>query len=142
MAIGAIEARFYGELIEGLGLDPASLPPQNDYEHWPEMTNRFSQVFRTKTRDEWCAIFEGKDACVAPVLDLDEVGSHPHNQERALFVNIDGVSQPAPAPRLSRTPGEALKPGGPRGSNTREILKEQGYSDEELHSLISAGVVE
>jgi len=142
MAVGAIEGRFYEVLIEGLGLDPASLPPQNESEHWPEMTARFSRVFKTRTRDEWCAVFEGKDACVSPVMDLDEAASHPHNQERALFVDIDGVSQPGPAPRLSRTPGKASEPGGPRGSNTRVILKELGYSDEELRSLLAGEIVE
>jgi alpha-methylacyl-CoA racemase len=142
MAVGAIEGRFYEELIEGLGLDPASLPPQNDPAHWPEMTKRFSQVFRKKTRDQWCAVFDGTDACVAPVLDLNEAGTHPHNRDRALFVTIDGVSQPAPAPRLSRTPGKAMEPAGPRGANTREILKALGYADADLHRLISAGVVE
>jgi alpha-methylacyl-CoA racemase len=142
IAVGAIERRFYAQLIEGLGLDPSSLPPQNDHEHWPEMTHRFDQVFRTKTQDEWCATFEGKDACVAPVLDLDEVGRHSHNREREILVNIEGVTQPAPAPRLSRTPGRVMKPGSPRGSHTRQILKVLGHSDEELDSLIAEEVVE
>jgi len=142
MAIGAIEGRFYAELLEGLGLDPSSLPSQNDQKHWPEMTNRFDQVFRTKTRDEWAAIFEGKDACVAPVLELNEVEAHPHNSERELLITIDGVTQPAPAPRLSRTPGRAVKAAGPRGSNTREILTGLGYSTEDVENLFEREIVE
>jgi alpha-methylacyl-CoA racemase len=142
MAVGAIEGRFYAELLEGLGLDPSSLPSQNDQKHWPEMTNRFDQVFRTKTRDEWAAIFEGKDACVAPVLELNEVEAHPHNSERELLITIDGVTQPAPAPRLSRTPGRAVKAAGPRGSNTREILTGLGYSTEDVENLFEREIVE
>jgi alpha-methylacyl-CoA racemase len=142
MAVGAIEGRFYAELLEGLGLDPSSLPSQNDHTHWPEMTNRFDQVFRTKTRDEWAAVFEGKDACVAPVLELNEVGVHPHNSERELLITIDGVTQPAPAPRLSRTPGRAVKAAGPRGSNTREILTGLGYSTEDIENLFEREIVE
>jgi alpha-methylacyl-CoA racemase len=142
MAVGAIEGRFYAELLEGLGLDPSSLPSQNDHTHWPEMTNRFDQVFRTKTRDEWAAVFEGKDACVAPVLELNEVGMHPHNSERELLITIDGVTQPAPAPRLSRTPGRAVKAAGPRGSNTREILTGLGYSTEDIENLFEREIVE
>ena len=142
MAVGAIEGRFYAALLEGLGLDPSSLPSQNDQKHWPEMTNRFDQVFRTKTRDEWAAIFDGKDACVAPVLELDEVRGHPHNSERELLITIDGVPQPAPAPRLSRTPGRAVKATGPRGSTTREILAELGYSTKDVEDLFDRDVVE
>ena len=142
MAVGAIEGRFYAELLEGLGLDPSSLPAQNDHKHWPEMTIRFDQIFRTKTRDEWAAIFEGKDACVAPVLELNEVGGHPHNRERELLITIDGVPQPAPAPRLSRTPGRAVKAVGPRGSNTREILAELRYSTEAIEAFFEKEIVE
>jgi len=142
MAVGAIEGRFYAELLEGLGLDPSSLPAQNDHKHWPEMTIRFDQIFRTKTRDEWAAIFEGKDACVAPVLELNEVGGHPHNRERELLITIDGVPQPAPAPRLSRTPGRAVKAVGPRGSNTRGILAELRYSTEAIEAFFEKEIVE
>ena len=142
MAVGAIEGRFYAALLEGLGLDPSSLPSQNDQKHWPEMTNRFDQVFRTKTRDEWAAIFDGKDACVAPVLELDEVRGHPHNSERELLITIDGVPQPAPAPRLSRTPGRAVKATGPRGSTTREILAELGYSTKDVEDLFEKEIIE
>jgi len=142
MAVGAIEGRFYAQLLQGLGIDPSSLPYQNDTARWAEMKDRFAEVLKTKTRDEWTAIFEGKDACVAPVLELNEVSAHLHNQERELLVNIDGIPQPAPAPRLSRTPGRAMKAGAPRGSHTREILEELGYSGEEIESFFSKETVE
>lgn len=136
MAVGAIEARFYAELLEGLSIDPSTLPQQFDMPKWPEMIERFAGVFKTKTRDQWAAIFDGKDACVAPVLDLNEVSQHPHNREREIIINIDGVPQPAPAPKLSRTPGRATEPKGPRGANTKEILADLGYSGEEIKRLI------
>ena len=106
------------------------------------MTARFAEVFKGKTRDEWEAIFKGKDACVAPVLDLNEVEGHPHNQERELLVTIEDVLQPATAPRLSRTPGKATEPEGPRGANTREVLGEVGYTTEEIGTFLDKGVVE
>ena len=142
LAVGAIEGRFYKEFIAGLEIDPSSLPQQYDMKEWPEMKERFGQVIRTKTREEWMNIFEGKDACVAPVLDLNEVMEHPHNRERNLLVELDGVSQPAPAPRLSRTPGEAVKPGLPRGTHTREVLEQLGYAPERLEALFGKGIVE
>jgi alpha-methylacyl-CoA racemase len=142
MAVGAIEGRFYSELIEGLGIDPSSLPHQNDMQRWPEMMDRFAGVFKTKTRDEWAAVFEGKDACVAPVLDLNEVAQHPHNREREVIIDIDGVPQPAPAPKLSRTPGKVTKAGGLRGSDMREILTELGYPEEKIKDLLETEIVE
>jgi alpha-methylacyl-CoA racemase len=142
VAVGAIEGRFYAQLIEGLGLDPSSLPHQNDMSTWPDMTQRFAQVFKTKTRDEWESIFTGKDACVAPVLELGEVGAHPHNRARDLLIPLGGFLQPAPAPRLSRTPGSAQVSHGPRGSNTREVLAELGYSEEDIKALLKREAVE
>jgi len=106
------------------------------------MASRFEEIFKTKTRDEWSAIFDGKDACVAPVLGLDEVNRHPHNRERGLIIDIEAAAQPAPAPRLSRTPGKAVKPAGPRGANTREILEMMGYSNEEIEGLIGSEIAE
>ena len=142
MAVGAIEKRFYEELLQGLQLNPASLPDQNEEGQWPQMKARFAEIFRSKTRDEWAAIFKGKDACVSPVLDLDEVGQEPHLVERSNFINIEGVLQPAVAPRLSRTPGTSEKPGRPRGSDTREILEELGYTADEISALFKKGIVE
>ncbi len=142
MSVGAIEERFYAELLKGLDIDPSSLPDQHDMGRWPEMKVRFAEVFKTKTRDEWAAIFHGKDACVAPILDMDEVDNHRHNRERELLIEIDGVLQPSPAPRLSRTPGSVQKPGTPRGSETREILKKLGYKKEEIEGLLKKNVVE
>lgn len=142
MAVGAIEGRFYAELIKGLEIDPSSLPHQMDMPQWPKMAERFAAVFKTKTRDAWTRIFEGKDACVAPVLELNEVEHHPHNKERGLILTIDDVPQPAPAPRLSRTPGRAEPARGRRGANTAEILSELGYSKEDVKSLFKNEVVE
>jgi alpha-methylacyl-CoA racemase len=142
MAVGAIEGRFYAHLLKGLGLDPLSLPHQNDQAQWPEITARFAEVFKTKTRDEWATIFEGKDACVAPVLELDEVHRHPHNMERNLLIDLGEVLQPAPAPRLSRTPGSVEKGWRPRGAETRQVLAEAGYQEAEIDALLEENVVE
>jgi alpha-methylacyl-CoA racemase len=142
MAVGAIEGRFYKELLDGLGLEPGDLPAQNDASQWPSMTKRFREIFRGKTRDEWTRIFEGRDACVAPVLGLDEVDTHPQNRARGLLTRIEGLPQPAPAPRLSRTPGRADRPGLPRGSETREVLQDLGYGGDRVESLFKSGVVE
>jgi alpha-methylacyl-CoA racemase len=142
MAVGAIEGRFYAHLLKGLALDPASLPHQNDQAQWPEITARFAELFKTKTRDEWARVFEGKDACVAPVLELDEVHRHPHNMERNLLIDLGEVLQPAPAPRLSRTPGEVEKVWRPRGAETRQVLAEAGYQEAEIDALLEKNVVE
>lgn len=142
MSVGAIEERFYAELLKGLDMDPSTLPDQHDMGKWPEMKVRFAEVFKTKTRDEWAEIFYGKDACVAPILNMDEVDNHPHNRERALLIEMEGVFQPSPAPRLSRTPGSVQKPGTPRGSETQEILEELGYTKEEIESLLQKNIVE
>jgi alpha-methylacyl-CoA racemase len=142
MAVGAIEGRFYAELLKGLGIEPSSLPHQMDMGKWPQITERFAGIFKTRTRDEWTRIFEGKDACVAPVLELNEVDQHPHNREREIILTIDDVPQPAPAPRLSRTPGRATPARGRRGANTEEILIELGYSKEDVKGLFESRSVE
>ena len=142
MSVGAIEAKFYAELLQGLGLDPASLPEQKDTQSWPEMTERFARIFKARTRDQWTAIFDGKDACVAPVLELNEVEQHPHNKERGLIIDIDDVLQPGPAPRLSRTPGRVTKGVHPRGADTEEILRELGHSQGEVNRFIRDQVAE
>jgi alpha-methylacyl-CoA racemase len=142
MAVGAIEGRFYSELIRGLDVDPSSLPSQNDIDRWPEITAQFARIFKTRTREQWTEIFKGKDACVSPVLGLDEVAENAHNRERDLIINVEGVPQPAPAPRLSKTPGKITKPGYPRGSNTREVIQELGYSAEEVEAFFAKRIVE
>jgi alpha-methylacyl-CoA racemase len=142
MSVGAIEAKFYAELLRGLGIDPSTLPHQHTRDRWPEMKEVFAKAFKTKTREEWTRIFDGTDACVAPILDLDEVEAHPHNRARSLLVRVEDVLQPAPAPRLSRTPGEATEAAGPRGANTRAVLQELGYGTVAIEELFKREVVE
>lgn len=103
MAVGAIERQFYAVLLEGLELDPAELPAQNDTKAWPELRKVFTERFLSKTRDEWAAIFDGTDACATPVLTFAEASDNPHIAARGSLVEIDGVTQHYPAPRFSRT---------------------------------------
>ncbi|CAN7767588.1 CaiB/BaiF CoA-transferase family protein [Pseudorhodoferax sp. LjRoot39] len=110
IAIGAIEPQFYAELRERCGIGDPLFDGQMDATRWPLLKLRLADVFRTRTRDEWCKVLEGTDACFAPVLDWDEAPAHPHNAERGSYVQVDGVMQPAPAPRFSRTGNAVPKP--------------------------------
>lgn len=139
VAIGAIEAKFYAELLEKSGLAGADLPHQMDVTRWPETKQRIADAIRTKTRDEWCAAMEGSDVCFAPVLGLDEAPAHPHNAARGTFVERDGVVQPAPAPRFSRTPGAIQSPPAAPGEHTDVALADWGFSVDEIAALKDAG---
>lgn len=112
VAVGAIEPKFWAALLDGLGLSAADLPDRNDPAHWPALRDRLAAVFATRRRDDWDALFARTDACVAPVLSVAEAPQHPHNRARGAFVRADGLTQPAPAPKLSRTPG-AIGAGDP-----------------------------
>ena len=138
MACGAIEKRFYLEMLERLALAGADLPEQNDRARWPELHDRLAAVFKTKTRDEWEAVFEGSDACVSPVLDMDECATHPLARARGHFVTQDGVAGPAPAPRFSRTPGAVRHPPVEAVAGTREALLEWGIAPGEIDALAEA----
>ena len=135
MAVGALEPQFYATFVEGLGID--ELPAQMDRSTWPATKERFAAVFATKTRAEWTAIFEGTDACVAPVLAPWEAHEHPHNRERSTFVDRFGVLQPGVAPRFSRTPGE-VRVGAQDPSH---VLGRWGISSERVGSLRQEGVM-
>lgn len=141
VSIGAIEKRFYGALLEKIGVDPECLPPQHDSSHWAELKTRFEEIFRTKTLDEWDAILRGTDACYAPVLTLAEAGQHPHIAARKIMTEVAGITQPEPAPRLSRTAGRISGPPPTPGLNSVEILRDLGYSGEECQSFLDKGAV-
>jgi alpha-methylacyl-CoA racemase len=138
VAVGAIEAKFYAALIDGLGLGDEELPEQLDRAQWPLMKQRFEAIFRTRTRDEWTAIFRDVDACVTPVLSPREAAQHPYNVERDVF-ETRGALQPRPAPRFSKTPGSVQQPPRTPGSGTREGLLGWGVSLERQASLREAG---
>jgi alpha-methylacyl-CoA racemase len=142
MAVGGIEAQFYAELIHGLGLesDP-SLPAQMARDDWATLKARFAEVFKTKTRDEWSAVFDGTDACVVPVLSPWEAPDHPHNVARSTFVDVEGAVQPAPAPRFSRTPSTISSPPSPPGADTVSGLVEWGVSESDVAKLRESGAL-
>lgn len=140
-AVGAIERQFYAELLDRLGLDVETLPQQDDREHWPAMRKRFAEIFRSKTRDEWSTIFEGSDACGAPVLSPWEAHGHPHNQARQTFVEVDGAIQPGPSPRFSRTPSAVQRPPSPPGRDTDEGLSAWGIEDKRIAELQERGAL-
>jgi alpha-methylacyl-CoA racemase len=141
VALGSIEPQFYALLLQHAGLDAAQFTPQNDVAQWPVMRDRLTAVMRSKTRDEWCALMEGTDVCFAPVLSMGEAPSHPHNRARGSFVDIEGVTQAAPAPRFSRTAPAPPAPARPAGSDTDNALRDAGYSDERIAQLRSAGAL-
>jgi alpha-methylacyl-CoA racemase len=103
VAIGSIEPQFYALLLERCGISDPAFEAQWDQERWPDLKAKLAEIFKAKTRSEWCALLEGTDVCFAPVLDLEEAPNHPHNQARQTFVERDGIRQPTPAPRFSRT---------------------------------------
>jgi alpha-methylacyl-CoA racemase len=141
VSIGSIEPQFYAELLEKTGLAGEDLPKQMDRSQWPALKQRMTGIFKSKTRDEWCAIMEGSDVCFAPVLTLDEAPQHPHIQARNTFVEVAGVTQPAPAPRFDRTPPEIQGPPPHPGQHTDEGLRDWGFSDEAIGKLRDSGAI-
>lgn len=140
IAIGSFEPHFYRELLERLGLAEADFP-EMDMARWPEFKERFAVLFKTRTRQEWCEIFEGTDACFAPVLSLAEVPRHPHNVARGVFVDVAGVVQPRPSPRFSRTDGVIQRPPARPGEHTREALQDWGIDAERIENLLAKQVL-
>ena len=141
ICIGSIEAKFYEELLRLSGLKGEELPRQLDRKSWPAMKERIAKLFRTKTRDEWCRIMEGSDVCFAPVLSMEEAPRHPHNRQRATFVEENGVIQPAPAPRFIRTPSAIQRPPARPGEHTEEALRDWGFSASDLERLRACGAI-
>ena len=140
VAIGSIEPKFYEELLFRLGLQGRDLPAQMDRKGWPALRKAFSETFREKSRDEWCTVFDGSDACFAPVLTFSEARQHPHNAARKNSVRSGRVEQPAPAPRFSRTPGGIRNAPPERGEGGGHALKDWGFSENEISSLKEKGL--
>ena len=142
VSIGSLEPQFYAELLRLSGLgERADLPAQMEQDHWPAMKEEVAAIFRTRSRDEWCALMEGTDVCFAPVLKMTEAPEHPHNVARQAFVTVDGFTQPAPAPRFSRTPGAVQRPPAQPGQHTDEALSAWGFEPGEIDKLRAAGAV-
>ncbi len=140
-AVGAIERQFYAELIRLTGLADEDLPDQMDRAQWPAMKERFAAVFRTRTRQEWTDVFAGTDGCGAPVLSPWEAHDHPHNRHRGTFVEVDGVVQPGPVPRFSRTPGAVQRPAPVAGQDTDDALKAWGVDGSRVAALRESGAI-
>lgn len=141
VAVGALEPEFFASLLAVLEVDPDLLAPQYDPGGWPELRRLLAETFRTKTRDEWAAIFTETDACVAPVLSMAEAPQHPHNVYRDTFIAVGDVIQPAPAPRFSRSKPRSPQPPSEPGADTDRILVELGYSADAISALREAGAV-
>jgi alpha-methylacyl-CoA racemase len=139
VAIGALEPQFWALVVQTLGL--VDLPEQYDRDGWPTIRERLTQVFATRARDEWAEMFEPLDACVSPVLTLGEAPAHPHLAARGAVVDVDGVQQPGPAPRFSRTPGQVGRPPASAGADTRQALQAWGFSAAEVERLEADRVV-
>ncbi|PBC56293.1 CaiB/BaiF CoA-transferase family protein [Rhodococcus sp. ACPA1] len=141
LSVACNEYRFWRNTLRLLGLNETEMPDQHDRARWPEMQERLAAVFRTRTRDEWCALAEGEDACWAPVLSLTEAPRHEHLVARGTFTEVAGVVQPAPAPRFSRTPGAIQGPPAAPGQHTDDVLGDWGFTAEQLAALRAAGAI-
>ncbi len=139
LSVGAIEPQFYALLLEKTGIDDPAFKAQWDRTQWPALKEKLAAVIATRTRDAWCLIFEGSDACVAPVLDMDEAPDHAHNRSRNTFIEVNGVTQPAPAPRFSGTP--AGQPSAPQPEGDTRVLSDWGFSADELAGLRAQGAL-
>jgi alpha-methylacyl-CoA racemase len=141
ISIGALEPEFYRLLVKLTGVDAADFSSHMNPQHWPALREKLAAVIKQKTRAEWCAVMEGTDACFAPVLSMSEAPEHPHNRERRSFIEVAGVSQPAPAPRFSRSGPPTPHCAVPAGSNTQTVLRSIGYSESQIQSLRECGAV-
>ena len=139
VALGDIEPEFYDAFLRLTGLDAEPLPKRMDRARWPELTERFKRLFLTKTREEWCALLEGTDACFAPVLSLEEAPGHPHMAARGALATNHGIVQSGPAPRFSRTPGRLSRPPPAPGKDTQQALADWGLDPADIDALISSG---
>jgi alpha-methylacyl-CoA racemase len=142
VAVGAVEHKFYVDLIDGLGLDPGLVATQYDKSEWPRLMGVFADVFKTRTRTEWEAVFSTRDACVTPVLSMVEAPEYPHNAERDCFVDANGYRQVAPPVRFGRTPASVGGPSPEAGADNERILAEHGFDTDEIDKLRAAGVTE
>ena len=141
IALGSLEAQFYAEFLERTGLAAEDLPLPSDRSQREVLRTRFTELFKSKSREEWCDLLEGTDVCFAPVLPMSEAAQHPHIKARNTIVEYEGVLQPAPAPRFSRTPGEIQRPRARPGEHTDEVLAEYGFSTDEVAALKATGAV-
>ena len=141
ISIGSIEPQFYELLKQYAELDDSLFTNQNAVEQWPQQTLELTRVFKTKTQSEWCDIMQGSDVCFAPILNLEEAPSHPHNIDRQTYIDVAGMTQPAPAPRFSRTPSTVRFESQAVGRQTIDILKSAGVSNTEIEKLIDDRVV-
>ncbi|MDR5652144.1 CaiB/BaiF CoA transferase family protein [Ruixingdingia sedimenti] len=141
VSIGANETRFYNNAVRLLGLEGAGLPDQHDRAGWPMMKDRFAAAFRSRTRDEWVALAAGRETCIAPILSMSEAPHHPHLRARGTFVEVEGIVQPAPAPRFSRTEAAIQRPPAAPGEHTDEVLADWGFTSEDIGALRGAGAV-
>ena len=141
ISIGSIEPQFYALLLELCEIDDPEFAKQNDKQHWGSLRGKLEALFITQPRDHWCALLEGTDVCFAPVLDLQEAPTHPHNVARQSFVEIDGVTQPAPAPRFSRTPSSVQAPAAIAGEHSEAILNDWGFNSSEISALKQGGAI-
>ena len=141
VAVGAIEPQFHAELVRLTGLDFPPGANHLDPRVWQETRERLREIFKTRTREEWCALLEGSDACFAPVLGLGEAPGHEHSRRRQAFLELEGVVQPAPAPRFSRTPAAAPRPPAEPGASAEDDLAAWGFSREEVEAMKADGLV-
>jgi len=141
VSIGSVEPQFYATLRKVLNLVSPDFDAQHDPAAWPALKEELARIFKTKTSDEWCRLMEGQDVCFAPVLDFGDAPSHPHNVARRVFVEVDGVTQPAPAPRFSRTPAPAPRGASAAGSDTQDALLDWGISAERIEQMRAGGAL-
>ena len=141
ISLGSIEPQFYALLCQIAELDKSIFSNQMSRDSWPEKKEAIKKIILDKTRDEWCELMEGTDVCFAPVLDMSEAPKHPHNVERKTFIDLEGVTQPAPAPRFSRTEPEVVSSPSVVGEHTDEVLTSIGFSDEDINTLKTSGAV-